>query len=111
MRRWQAHQAFALAGQRFRVRAGYKSPEDLCLEWDIDGKWVAIPMSVGLMLNDFFYENEDVLYPKERGFKGGDYWRTYARHAERHGWQKAWAGVEAAKSVKSERPTLFGEAS
>ena len=106
--RWNPAMQFALGGIEFRVRPGRKADGDLVLEWMTSEGWRAIPMSVGLMLNDFHYSVEDHLYPPPF-YKGGRYWLEYVRHAVDHGWRKAWAGVEAAKSVKSlsSTPDLF----
>lgn len=68
---------FAIAGLNFRTRVGYKSADDLALEWETRTGWRAVPMAVGFLIADFLHENEDQLYqpPAEGG-------RYYLRHVE-----------------------------
>lgn len=109
-RRWNAETNFELAGMQFRVVHGVKAPDDLRLDWlvrDVQGigHWITVPMSVALMLCDFFFENEDVLYPPPA--KGGKYFLDYVRVACRSGWEKAQAGIRMARQAKQ---GLFDEA-
>lgn len=105
MRRWGECE-FELAGQRFRVQRGVKSPDDLRLDWYTPTGWRAVPMSPGAMMADFFFENEDVLYPPDMGNQGGSKYIALLRHAARHGWQKANAGLLAERAAKQDRLPL-----
>lgn len=96
---------------QFRIVRGAKSPDDLRLDWYIDGHWIAVPMMVGGFLADFFGENEDVLYPPPA--KGGAKYIEYLRWSWKHGVDRAQAGLEAERYLRDRdretRPRLFDE--
>ena len=106
MRRWRDGDTGTLDGVRYRVVRGAKGPDDLRLDWLIGGKWRAVHMRVAAMLADFFYENEDALYPPPR-YKGGRKVLTYLRHAGLHGWEKAEAGLRVERNTTHLQATLF----
>ena len=112
MRRWTARPQFNVDGVWFRVVPGYKSPEDLKLEMltpkrKVDGsvgtKWIAVHMSLGALLADFFYENEDILYPPEDGFLGGEYHSKHLRQAETEGYEAATKTLKGEVAKKASR--------
>jgi hypothetical protein len=72
----------------------------------LGGRWVPVPMAVGALLADFFYENEDVLYPPGPNVLGGRKYIRYVKHAAIHGWQKAEAGLRAERERKNAQFTL-----
>lgn len=78
-----------------RVVRGRKSAQDLKLEWLVGGQWVAVPMAAAALLTDFFYENEDCLYPPPAA--GGEYLLAYLRQAAENGWQSADARLQNEK--------------
>lgn len=108
-RRWFEGWSGEIGGVRFRIVQGVKSPEDLRLDWLVEGSWIAVPMKVGGFLADFFCENEDILYPPPA--KGGRKYIEYLRWSARHGVDKAQAGLEAEQYLRNkdrqERPPLF----
>lgn len=103
MRRWREGQEFDFDGLRFRVCRGKKAPADLRLDVMTGGTWRAVHMRLGAMLADFFYENEDVLYPPPA--KGGRKYLDYCRDAAKHGWEKA----EAVLRIERRQKSLFDE--
>lgn len=104
-RRWYAGQSFSIDDMHFRVVAGKKGPDDLRLDQLVDGKWVAVRMAVGGMMADFFFENEEVLYPPPA--KGGKKYLDYVRDAARFGWERAEAALRVERAVKNMQPSLF----
>lgn len=110
VRRFQEGQRFLVDGMEFLVQQGSKHPDDLRLLWRIGGRWRPVRMAVGAFLADFFFENEQVLYPPRpdgSGPKGGAKYLDYIRHAARFGWEKAEAGLVAERQVKESR--LFSD--
>lgn len=112
MRRWTARRRFNVDGVWFRVVPGKKSPDDLKLEMlvpkrNVDGsvgtKWLAVHMSLGALLADFFYENEDILFPPEDGYKGGEYHSKHLRQAEEEGYEAATKTLRATQAKKAAR--------
>ena len=87
-------------GILLRVVPGKKSAEDLRLEWQIPGgEWRAVTMATGAIMADFWYENEDVLYPRAAGFKGGEKYAQYLGVAMREGWGVADATLQSEKTA------------
>lgn len=86
-RRWQAGDDFWCDGIRYRVIEGRKGPDDLRLERRVDGEWRPVKMESGFMLADFFFENEQVLYPRAKGHRGGFEYLRALQDATRHGWE------------------------
>lgn len=96
--------AFMLCGLMFRIRRGRKHPDDLVLEWATPDGWRPITFApVGLMV-EFLYRNEDVLYPRTNGYKGGEKVMAYLRECLKVGHDDAWRNLEWEKRNKS---TLF----
>lgn len=109
-RRWEAGQTGMVGGIPWRVVQGYKRPDDLRLEFFFSGRgWVAVKMEVGFLLADFFFENEEVLYPRENdhgyptGRDGGLYYLRAATHAAHYGWEAARDKLGDEKRRKRER--------
>jgi len=113
-RRFSAGQTFTFDGIKFRVVEGVKRQKftgktgDLRVDWWSEElrRWVPIRMQTVGFLVDFFFENEDFLYPPHLGFKGGEKVMKYLRHAVRHGFEKAEAGLRAEREMK-DQPGLF----
>lgn len=108
-RRWQNGDFGELHGLRWRVRTGAKHPEDLVLEINVEGYWLAVSMTLGFLLADFFFQNEDVLYPPSQGYRGGYKYLNDCKVAALHGWDKAAAGLRAEKAMKADRLFDTGE--
>lgn len=107
-RRWRDGLQVELDGLRFRVVAGRKSPDDLRLECWVDGSWRPVRMALGAFLADFFYENEEVLFPYPK--KGGRKYLDYLRDAAKYGWEKADAVLRVERAKKRAQPQLdFGD--
>lgn len=111
-RRWSAGDQAEHSGFNFRVVRGSKSADDLRLEVLAMGRWRPVRMSLGFFLADFFYENEDVLYPREphdparclkpgcdgSKHRGGQKYIGELRKAGRQGWQATDAFLEAERA-------------
>jgi len=114
-RRFHAGDAYEVDGLRFRVRPGSKqaaSGVDLVLEMQsASGSWVPVRMVLGFFLADFFYENEEVLYPQAHGKLGGKKYLNACRDAAvRRGWQRQWEFLELERRYR-QRDLFDGEAS
>lgn len=68
------------------------------MEWMVGGQWQAIPMEAVAILTDFFYENENVLYPPPA--EGGDYFMTYLHGAATEGFGVVEVQLQAEKQQK-----------
>lgn len=79
---------FEVSGLHFRVVRGSKSPDDLRLEWSTGGQWWPVHMAAVALMADFFYENEDRLYPPPR-YRGGRYFLDYLYESVIKGWERA----------------------
>lgn len=53
------------------------------------GYWRPVKMELGFVLADFFYENEERLYPQHQRFMGGQYYLQACYNATIFGWQDA----------------------
>jgi len=106
MRRWGAGDWLEIDGVRFRVCVGRKAPDDLRLEWLTENGWRPVSMMAGALLADFFWENEEHLYPQANGYLGGNKYLKYLRHAAIHGYGRAEAGLRAERVA---RPRLWME--
>ncbi len=73
----------------FRVERGRKGPADLRLEVWNGREFVAVSMHTVFRLADFLFENEDVLYPPEHGYRGGAMFLQYVRMAAFNGYAVA----------------------
>ena len=116
-KRWQPCKPFEISGVRFRVVLGSKTARadatghrgrDLCLEWQTVVGWRPCEMAVGALFADFFYDNEDVLYPRPIG-QGGNKYRSYLYHAMKEGWQVADGVLQFEKRHKDDEPSLFDD--
>lgn len=102
-RRFAAGQTFYMSGVDFRVRPGRKGVDDLVLDWLTPRGWVPIGMDTLALKAAFFYENEDLLYPRVRGFEGGEYVLRHVEYAVRHGHADAIQRLEHEKRAKRQR--------
>jgi hypothetical protein len=88
----------------FRCVPGSKGQRDLRLEWFVRGAWRAVPMAAGLVMADFFFENENVLFPWPA--KGGGMYLGAVTEAARKGWMPVAARLadeRAARRREQER--------
>ena len=101
-RRWKPGPVRVGAFQ-FQVVKGRKHPDDLRLDmWAGNlagpGVWVSVPMCLGAVLADFFYENEGIIYPPP--MLGGRKYLDYVNVAATQGWQVADAGLRAERQAR-----------
>lgn len=78
-----------IAGVRWRVVQGKKAPEDLRLDLCAP-RFVPVSMGVGFLLADFLCENEEYLYPRAKGFSGGDRYMRFVDGTRLLGWEAAY---------------------
>lgn len=90
-----------IGGVHYRVVEGYKSPEDLRLEWRCAGQWRPVHMAHAALHTQFFFENEDALYRSPRS-AGGNYFLGFLHDAAKRGWETAVQKLEDEK--KRRRP-------
>jgi hypothetical protein len=100
-RRWKPME-FELDGLKWRVVKGRKSPDDLRLEHMTPRGWRPTAMALLFMLTDFWYENEDLLYPKPR-YQGAEYLLRAVRRAAVNGFQSEVEKLNGEKQRKRER--------
>lgn len=102
-RRWQPREPWQLGYVWYRVQPGVKAPGDLVLQQYAAGSgWRAVTMAAGFLLADFFFENEDRLYPPADGLVGGVMYLQHIRHAALFGWESAQRQLLAAQRRKLE---------
>ena len=75
-----------------RVVQGKKGPNDLRLDVLVNGGWRSVSMHLAFMLTDFFYENENALYPYPA--RGGPYFMDALKTASRYGHERAQKELE-----------------
>ena len=121
-RRWQVRAPFRQFGLLWRILPGRKPcpacavlgkpcPHDRVLQWLTDEqRWVSIQMGAGALLADFFYENEEVLYPSRLGKMGGKKYLQFLMHAVEHGYEAAYEVLELEKRTKRLREVGHVEA-
>lgn len=102
-RRFSAGDTFRMSGMDFRVRQGRKAPDDIVIDWCTSSGWVPIGFDVLGLLHDFFYENEEVLYPSPMGYMGGAKVTDFERFAVKHGHDAAIHRLESEKRMKQSR--------
>lgn len=87
-RRWRPDgEPFWCDGIQYRVVPGRKGPDDMRLEKHLNGEWQPVRMEAGFMLADFFFENEHVLYPRAKGYRGGFEYLKAIQFAAQNGWE------------------------
>lgn len=105
MRHWRAGWRYTHpSGITLRVEQGKKAADDLRMDIFV-GRWVPIPMAFGAILADFFYENEEVLYPPrgDAGPKGGKKYLDYLQGAAYVGWEAAESYLQDEKEAARQR--------
>lgn len=100
MRRFAVGDQFGAKGFGFRVVKGAKGPADFVLEIFSDGRWRKVPMALGAVFADFFYENEEATHLRSEGYQGGGKYVGYLKCAIEHGWAKADASLDAEKAQR-----------
>lgn len=104
-RRFKEGDAFEVSGVRFRVCTGTKGPDDLVLKWQLhDGRWAPILFDAAFLMADFFYENEEALYPSYRpNNQGGEKFRCAVFVAVKYGWREASRRVALERQQRRQR--------
>jgi hypothetical protein len=72
-------------------------------QWNGKGRWIPVPMALAFMLTEFFYAEEEFLYPKAGGNLGGDKFMRYCWDAAVKGWRHARDNLEQDKAGKAAR--------
>ena len=101
-RQFEVGDLFTVSGGYFRVTQGRKCAEDRVLELysSIEGRYIKVGFDLLGMLYAFLYENEEVLYPRQDGYKGGGKVSEHCRIAQRQGWEHAAQVVAAERRAK-----------
>lgn len=101
-RRWRSGIIYqSPEGLRFRVVQGKKSPDDLRVDVAVAGSWRPVRMELLFFLMDFFFENEEYLYPPPK-FKGGLKILNAARTASMRGYRFAQQELSEEQRQKAE---------
>jgi len=94
-----------IGGVYIRCVPGRKAPDDMKLEIRVShgreyipDEWRAVPMTLVAYMTEFFYKNEDNLYPPEEGYLGGEKFLQFLHDAVRNGYETATAGLEWEKA-------------
>lgn len=114
--RWVLGATYESSGLHFRVGNGTKKPGDLTLQVHTATGWRCVSMETSFLLADFFYENEEWLYPPGGGPRGtwigGKKFTEGQRRAIAHGYVAATQFLEAEQRQRatwSEHPQLWAE--
>jgi hypothetical protein len=67
-RRYRAGQRFTRDGVHYRIVAGVKGPDDLRLEWRVEGRWLPVSMEHAALHVAVMGDNEVFLYPHGSGY-------------------------------------------
>lgn len=106
-RRFGIGNDWSIGGVHVRVVRGHKPdpqnptrkhPGDLRLEIETRSGWVPVKMALVGLLANFFYENEETLYPPPRYEGGKKFWRWLRLAID--DWQKASSQLEDEKDEK-----------
>lgn len=96
-------------GVAFRVVEGRKAPGDLRLEVQArNGLWRPVTMRMVFFLADFFFENEELLYPPPR-YLGGAKFRRAVKQAMEKGYKQADASLQVERQRKDAQRDLWDE--
>jgi len=89
-----------IGGIRWRIVQGNKGPTDLILELEGRTGFAPARMALGGLMADFFYQNEERLYPRTFGYRGGELYLDFLRVALRRGWRQAHLELEAEREKR-----------
>lgn len=90
-------------GFTFRIRQGRKGPNDLVLDLWNGREYAPVPMGLGGLMADFFYQNEERLYPQQYGFDGGERYLRFLRDCTRRGWRDVLSELKGQKLARQQR--------
>ena len=91
-RRFHAGDCIDVPPMQYRVVPGRKQADDLLLQWRYVGPWESVTLDQCAVILDAIAENEDALYPPERGYQGNAYVVKFCKMAiaEGHGRARYW---------------------
>ena len=95
---WEA----AFDGIQFRIGKGEKSADDLVLQWLTPGGWRTLRFEAVFYMAQFFFENEDRLYPAAHQLGGRKFLGAISTAALR-GADEAWQTVLREKATSPRR--------
>jgi hypothetical protein len=90
-----------ISGVYIRVVPGRKVEGDMRLEIFTGDYWHPVPMALVAYMTEFFYVNEQLLYPPSKGFKGGEKFFEYLRQSVTDGYEVAQAELERERAAKN----------
>lgn len=98
--KFQAGDNGSIGGVEWRITNGRKVERkgrpvtgDLRLELWVP-EWTPVKMALGFLEADFYYQNENRLYPQNLGFQGGERYLNFVRGAAYLGWEAAVAQLD-----------------
>ena len=104
---WRAGMHGQYQGFQWRTSPGYKGRGDLRLDIRTRNQrrddWCAVPMALGFLLADFFYDNEERVHPPRLYFRGGEYYLDHLLDAVCDGWESQALLVEDQRRRKRQR--------
>lgn len=100
-REFGAGDQFMAGGVAFRVVHGEKGPDDLRLDWLVNGYWQPVILDAVFAVVDMVAQNEDLLYPFPA--RGGEEVIRYLRLAREVGWQRAALQLQKARAEKQRK--------
>jgi hypothetical protein len=94
---------FEFPGARFEIILGEKKPkggngQDLVLT--LNGRQNKVPMEMAGMMVEFFFHNEETLYPPFADYEGGKKFLTYGYNCVKMGYPDATRRLELEKANK-----------
>lgn len=96
-------QEYDIGGVRLRIRQGRKGPDDLVLDIEGYAGYVPVRMTLGALMADFFFQNEERLYPQEFNFEGGNRYVRFIHRAIAIGWENAAAQLARERALREVR--------
>jgi len=101
-RRFQIGDKGDLSGVHWRIEEGRKGPEDKVLEIVVP-EVCKVPMGLGLLMAQFFFDNEEHLYPQAYGYRGGFLYLDVCAKAALQGWEAGTAELDRLRGLASDR--------
>src|SRR4030095_1038690 len=95
VRRWRPSMMLEVNGVTFPPQPARKKPGDIKIQVKTPAGWRDVEMKLGAVLTDFFFENEDWLFPRPR-LNGGMEHLGYL-------WDAAWVGWPYAETRLQEQ--------
>jgi hypothetical protein len=103
-RRFTDGERFEIPPMQYRVVRGRKDPEDLKLQWRYMGDWRPVELDHVALIVDAIGDNEETLYPRERGGRGNGKVLTFVKQSIRDGFRQAIHDLHEERARRDEMP-------